>query len=212
MDLVTDLEADMVAWAPRKRDHVFSCCTREKPKVHHGFCKAFRVAVPDIDRVLLTLLATMEPKRLIITGHSLGGAIATLAFAYLLSKIDFARSSHTIHLVTLGAPRCGNASFVAGVEKRAAVLMQSGKCSMNRFVHEDDIVPTVPPEHFGYVHTSGLHRVRLNARTGKYWEVMGDDATATSGFSLADHKAANYVRAIDDFALYHVEERQRSKN
>jgi pimeloyl-ACP methyl ester carboxylesterase len=101
-------------------------------RVHSGFLNAFS----QISDLLDARVQAKQPgQALWLAGHSLGGALATLAAAHL--------GRDTIQgLYTYGCPRVGDAVF-------AAVLPQQ---SYYRFVHRDDWVTTVPPEILGYVH------------------------------------------------------------
>lgn len=80
-------------------------------------------------------------RRLVVAGHSLGGAVATLAAAHLRA------AAHPCDLYTYGSPRAGNEAFAAFVDAQA-----SG--SEYRLTHLDDPVPRLPPIVFGYRHTS----------------------------------------------------------
>lgn len=108
-------------------------------RVHHGFFTAFSQISDRIDEVV----GSMRPsQRLWLAGHSLGGALATLAAAHIgRDKIQ--------GLYTYGSPRVGNAAFVSVLPDENHV----------RFVHRDDWVATVPPEFVGYVHGGQLHPV-----------------------------------------------------
>ena len=87
------------------------------------------------------MVANRRPtQRIWLTGHSLGGALATLAAAHL--------GPETIQgLYTFGCPRVGDAPFASVLPAQSYV----------RFVHRDDWVPTVPPGILGYVHAGALH-------------------------------------------------------
>lgn len=78
--------------------------------------------------------------KVVVTGHSLGGAVATLAAAYLR------RAGHGAELYTYGAPRVGNEAFVGFVTGQAG--------GEYRVTHADDPVPRLPPILFNYRHTS----------------------------------------------------------
>lgn len=78
--------------------------------------------------------------RIIATGHSLGGAVATIAAANL-RKAGFA-----VDIYTFGAPRAGNAAFANFVTQQAGAEF--------RVTHDNDPVPRLPPIIFGYRHTS----------------------------------------------------------
>jgi triacylglycerol lipase len=108
-------------------------------KVHAGFLKAFSEIAPLLDG----LLEKRTPgQRVWLTGHSLGGALATLSAAHLGPEAIQG-------LYTFGCPRVGDAAFASVLPTRSYV----------RFVHRDDWVPTVPPGLLGYAHGGTLHQV-----------------------------------------------------
>jgi predicted lipase len=117
-DLLTDLTFPPVDWP------------ESGGRVHAGFAQATRGLLPALRDWLSGPGAGTGP--LVLAGHSLGAAIATLAAALLKPAL----------LVTLGSPRVGDASFVAA--------QASAPCA--RFVDCTDIVTTVPPAVLGYVH------------------------------------------------------------
>ncbi|VDO84081.1 unnamed protein product [Heligmosomoides polygyrus] len=78
-----------------------------------------------------------------VTGHSLGGAMATLAASYIVAANLVPATS--VELVTFGEPRTGNKDFSAAHDKQLAYSF--------RVTHWRDIVPHVPPEDLeGYYH------------------------------------------------------------
>lgn len=107
-------------------------------KVHGGFLAAYEEV-----RGLLaeTVKAKPPAQKLWFTGHSLGGALASLAAA------DFA--DETAGLYTYGAPRAGNSDFAKRIPNNKHI----------RYVHRDDWVPTVPPEFIGYWHSGQMMKV-----------------------------------------------------
>ncbi|KHJ91942.1 triacylglycerol lipase [Oesophagostomum dentatum] len=78
-----------------------------------------------------------------VTGHSLGGAMASLAASYIVaSKLAPAAS---VELVTFGQPRTGNKDFSAAHDNQMAYSF--------RVTHWRDMVPHVPLEDMeGYYH------------------------------------------------------------
>ncbi|TKR96097.1 hypothetical protein L596_010165 [Steinernema carpocapsae] len=85
-----------------------------------------------------------------VTGHSLGGAMASLCAATLVHLGQ--ANPEKLKLLTFGAPRIGDKAFV---DVHEALVLYS-----YRVVHNRDIVPHVPPEFFpdswlldGYLHT-----------------------------------------------------------
>lgn len=75
--------------------------------------------------------------KLVITGHSLGGAVATLAAAV------FRKQGLELTLYTFGSPRVGN-------EALAKYISASG--TNFRVTHLNDPVPRLPPLTLGYRH------------------------------------------------------------
>lgn len=95
--------------------------------------------------------------KIVVTGHSLGGAIATVATANLR-----AAGIANIDMYTYGSPRVGNAAFVDFVSAQPGLEI--------RVTHLDDPVPRLPPIIFGYRHTSP-----------EYWLSTGDATTVNYG-------------------------------
>ena len=77
---------------------------------------------------------------LIITGHSLGGAVATIIASHLQDHFPL------LDLVTFGSPRPGGRKF----RDRLRV-------NHSRFVHGQDAVPHMPLAAFGFRHTTQPH-------------------------------------------------------
>lgn len=114
-------------------------------KVHSGFLDAFEAACPALDAIL----ASKRPEQsLWLAGHSLGGALATLAAAHIGAE-------NIEGLFTYGCPRVGDRAFVKTLPER----------NYERFVHRDDWVTTVPPEQLlGYHHGGHLVEIRAGKR------------------------------------------------
>jgi pimeloyl-ACP methyl ester carboxylesterase len=90
---------------------------------------------------LLAKTAAAHPDyRIVVTGHSLGGAVATLAAAQLRSE------GWVVSLYSYGAPRVGG---------RALSAFISGQVGGNyRVTHRNDPVPKLPLLIMGFVHVS----------------------------------------------------------
>ncbi|OXS20282.1 lipase [Pseudomonas fluorescens] len=97
-------------------------------KAHQGFYEAYRAMR---DFVLRYLDQFHNGQRIVICGHSLGGAIALL-LAEGLRRVPDAR--YNILLYTYGAPRAADSEFVTG----ASALVH------HRIVNHNDPVPSVP--------------------------------------------------------------------
>ncbi|CAL8979217.1 hypothetical protein RHODGE_RHODGE_00871 [Rhodoplanes serenus] len=105
--------------------------------IHRGFDAALDAVW---GAVAMALSEHAGDARLLITGHSLGGALSVLAAQRLL--ITFGLRPQ---VWTFGMPRVGGPHFA---ERYEAAL---GAHTV-RLVHGEDIVPTVPPSRLGYGH------------------------------------------------------------
>ncbi|MCA9030849.1 MAG: trypsin-like peptidase domain-containing protein [Planctomycetaceae bacterium] len=109
-----------------------------KGRVHRGFLMAFRTVKDRIEDLVSSLGTT--GKKVVLTGHSLGGALATIAAAEWNGQLPISS------VYTYGQPAVGDGTFRTFMNSSFA-----GK--FFRFVNDDDIVPRVPP---GYVHVGQL--------------------------------------------------------
>jgi len=97
-------------------------------KVHNGFYGAAKVVYDFVARYLDKFYSG---QKLIITGHSLGGAVALILSEMLRRREGLA---YDILLYTYGSPRVGDTAFVNGAKD----LLH------HRFVNHNDPVPSVP--------------------------------------------------------------------
>ncbi|KAJ6517387.1 alpha/beta-hydrolase [Mycena vitilis] len=111
-------------------------------RVHRGFRDAYDDVANDVLAIVTTQLAQFPSFRVVVTGHSLGGAIASFGAPSLKAALPFA----TVALYTFGQPRVGNAEYARWVEKTL------GEENIYRTVHTLDGVPTMVPRFIGYRH------------------------------------------------------------
>jgi len=102
--------------------------------VHSGFATAF----DHVQSKMVDAIHAFECSNMVVAGHSLGGAMATLAAIYIRGELGI----HVEHVYTYGKPRVGNYAFVdafIGLAKKSGV-----EPAMWRLVHFHDPVPRVP--------------------------------------------------------------------
>ena len=178
LDWVADLLVWFTPWPPGGR-------------VHRGFARAVR---PLIDPIAAWLAAnTPTDCHLLVTGHSLGAALATLA----------ATCWPRAELVTIGSPKVGDAAFAA--------LLAPQKCT--RIVDGKDLVTELPPGWLlPYVHVGELIQIAADGSTSRDASAVGHrpgwgEAIVAAGRRLmqlglplprrlTDHSPINYVRAF----------------
>lgn len=98
-------------------------------KVHKGFYNGYARFAKQIKR----MLAGRSPKYIWVTGHSLGGAMATCcAYDWVINRMPLTGA------VTFGQPRVGNPMFARFMDYQVGTRYI-------RFRNGEDIVPSVPP-------------------------------------------------------------------
>lgn len=119
--------------------------------VHTGFSDG-------VDAIWPAILASMPDKDMAIafTGHSKGGAEATLCAALAVERGYLVK-----HLITFGSPRVAASGKVLDILARGGV-------NILRYVNRGDPVPRVPPWFFGYRH------VGLAIEIGEDWDIASD--------------------------------------
>ncbi|MBE7382126.1 MAG: DUF2974 domain-containing protein [Leptolyngbya sp. SIO1E4] len=181
-------------------------------EVHRGFQDAWESVEK---RVIIQLKKWWTPStNLWVTGHSLGGALATLAS----TSLEYQGYSIS-GLYTFGQPRVGDWQFVRKVQVRMGDRMF-------RYVNNNDVVPLIPPQfnimnptrlyghmgHFRYFDFRG--RLQKHSLLGQRW----GDRILGFIFSLrqpgpdliADHMMEYYVRYLQK-ALNEEKDRRKAQ-
>lgn len=98
-----------------------------------------------------------------LTGHSLGGAIATIG------AMKLAHKGWDVELITFGSPRVGNASFASLTKK----LVKKNA----RFANSGDVAPNYPPELAKFSHVDEVYSID----EGSSEHDASNDAKSASG-------------------------------
>ena len=172
-DEISDVLADLKAWPAGAMTH---------GKVHTGF----KDEVDKLwDAIVIHHGRGHQEKRFLITGHSLGAAMATIATS------RFEEFTNVHQLTTFGSPRVGTRTFVKNIAT-----------PHYRFVNNNDIVCRVPLALMGYKHHGTLQYINFygNVRKMTGWQLLKDRWRGwRSGVldSVADHGMPNYIRGSD---------------
>jgi len=139
----SDIKADLKAWKRR---------SDTKGRVHAGFKDALDLVWPKVENWIKKFPIQGNT---IFCGHSLGGALATLAASRVKHSIAY----------TFGSPRVGNNTW-----GKAQTFVH------NRFVNNNDIVPKVPFFLLGFKHYGNLYYINYygNVRRATYWQRFKD--------------------------------------
>ena len=167
-------------------------------KVHNGFYAAWNAAKATVNSQIQALRALHRGAPIYITGHSLGGALATL------SAPDIKEIYGGVHLVhTFGEPRVGNHAFSDYYKNVVESL---------RVVHYGDIVPHVPPTAMNFFHQG--HEIWYDKTMKSYRDCgYGESSSCSDGLSktalnTGDHSMDAYITlpgSTMDYILKSVE-------
>eukprot|EP00295_Goniomonas_pacifica_P009293 CAMPEP_0175831214 /NCGR_PEP_ID=MMETSP0107_2-20121207/14342_1 /TAXON_ID=195067 ORGANISM="Goniomonas pacifica, Strain CCMP1869" /NCGR_SAMPLE_ID=MMETSP0107_2 /ASSEMBLY_ACC=CAM_ASM_000203 /LENGTH=238 /DNA_ID=CAMNT_0017144231 /DNA_START=10 /DNA_END=726 /DNA_ORIENTATION=+ len=117
-----------------------------QPKIHGGFWHAYENIGDGVTRTTMQLVDEINAQGhwadILVTGHSLGGAMASLCTLELARFSE--RRQMSLSLYTFGAPRAGNSGF--------ADLVNTVAPTYYRVVHKKDPVPRVPKFWFKFKH------------------------------------------------------------
>lgn len=158
-DFVTDLQIGVEA------------LMSDEAAVHEGFQLALDSVWPDVTKALDEVSCPV-----FFAGHSLGGALATLA----------ASRRKPNGLYTFGCPRVGNQRFVQGMDGIPAF----------RVVDDWDLVTMLPPEVFGFRHVGETMKIvepraSFSLNPWSWIRLMFSPSKR-----LADHAPVNYLDRI----------------
>jgi GTP-binding protein EngB required for normal cell division len=117
--------------------------------VHPGFAWFLEEFLPDIQYTI----NSSNAKQICLTGHSLGGALATLAAYRLINNFPF------LSVYTFGSPRVGDQDF--------KVRYKRNKIPHFRFENRNDIIPHLPPHQ--------QHRDSINKTLNRFFELRLPD-------------------------------------
>jgi hypothetical protein len=183
-DLFTDAKFVLTPWADDSGGSL--------GEVHEGFAEALENN-DTLGRIRTFLDLLVPSPNVLLTGHSLGAALATLAASRMPSS----------HLYTFGSPCVGDSSFAEAMET----------VNHTRFVDCCDLATRFPPEAFGYVHVGSLgyidrngqlsespteDAIKADRRKAEAWYLVHHSFLLGTVFvrDLADHAPINYVSGV----------------
>lgn len=153
--------------------------------VHTGFYKATKNLKDATIYAVSNLKRETGYNKVVVTGHSLGAAVAQLIGMELFA-VDIDNEVYNY-----GQPRIGNnkyAEFVNEIIK-----------SMYRFTHDRDMVPHIPPRDVGYLHSC---REIFEDKTGKLKECSSaecEDPLCADQYRLAQTNTEDHSYYLGHF-------------
>ena len=160
-------------------------------KIHQGF----KEEVDKIyDQVEKRLAKYSKGRKIWCTGHSLGGAMATI----LSQRLEFTGGHDIDTLYTYGSPRAGGPQFRSWCDRHL---------NHQRFVNNNDVVPCVP-SWFRWRHTGECLYIKSTGEVTKLAR-WSSERIRDKGYSLlsailkgrfdivADHNIQDYIDALE---------------
>jgi hypothetical protein len=187
-------------------------------RVHIGFYNAFLSVRNIVERHLTALLDSVypsnKPVRIIVTGHSLGGALATMCVAWLIQWFRHVYpqgmpSTLRVLSVTFGQPKVGCEQFVQHV--RGDPWFKQGRFKLYRLFTPLDPAPTVPPTSLGFRHcydACSVAKGKMYAFPPEYQTRHENNSTmiaikhaVSKGMKLLSfHDVFNYLSSVMQYA------------
>ena len=160
-------------------------------KVHIGFKYCWESVVGDTYDAIDTALENLqgETTDIVVCGHSLGGAVATL-YAHSIKKHY---PHYNIKCVTIGSPRVGNKKFKDNYDLSDIDTL--------RIVHNNDLVTHTP--YIGFQHVN--YQLRLDTDGNVLKRDKSLDAlwlylkAIFSGKNIKDHMGDGYMEALQNW-------------
>lgn len=164
---------------PATSTDICTGCTADE-----GFYNSWKEASPGAMAALTTVAAANPSYKVVVVGHSLGGAIAAIAAAEIRNGGTMA------DLYTYGQPRIAGSTL-------SNYITNQNKGGNFRVTHYDDPVPRLPPLAFGFVHISPEYYIK----TGNGVTVTAGDVTELTG-SINPFGNTGNSKSLDDLAAH----------
>jgi len=168
--------------------------------IHTGFYKALMDIWPQMKSCIRSFRRTLDDhpgRSLWLTGHSLGGALATLAAATLIEADETFYGAYTF-----GSPRVGDRVFARNFNVEA-------KNKVFRFQNNNDLVSRIPTRMMGYSHLGSFVYIsedgQLNTDIGLWYRFIDTikgviaDIGEKGLDTITDHNIQEYLNAISNY-------------
>lgn len=163
-------------------------CNMESPKAQTGFNEIYTDIEKPIFDKLQELIGTNQFNTVLITGHSLGAALAVLALPDLTVNVPLTE----VIMYSFAGPGVGNSDF-AGIYD---CLISEGMNISWRVVNTNDAIPKLPPttldcEDFMYKHVMGQNDIMFGIALPPLPDLTCDDSVLTIKLDLAVYLTDN---------------------
>jgi hypothetical protein len=158
-------------------------------RVHNGFYREFYKLMPQVMEVVKQYSRGSD---ILVTGHSMGAALASMTSYYLAREYDLPTTC-----ITFESPRVGDRGWAKSFNKYVPRSI--------RIQHDEDLVCRVPK--IGYRHVDRLVRINDQGKIIRFAGIIGlfeylfNVSRADLNFSVIDdHPIGNVLSAVELFA------------
>ncbi|KAF8210022.1 Alpha/Beta hydrolase protein [Mycena galopus ATCC 62051] len=153
--------------------------------VHDGFQQTFERTADGLLAGVMEGLASTGVQKIVVTGHSLGAAVATMTGALIKSAVP---SSVSVDVTVFGLPRGGNQAWANFLDTAGGITYMT---------NQHDPVPLVPPQALGFQHPTGeAHIISLSTNASAAANIVAcpgqDNTQCATGNSLFGSDEANH--------------------
>ncbi|KAI0633275.1 alpha/beta-hydrolase [Trametes polyzona] len=155
-------------------------------KMHDGFADTQERTADIVLSTVKSALKSTGSKKILVTGHSLGAAIASIDAMMLKTKLD---SDIDLTAVVFGLPRVGNQAWADLVDSTLGD-------SFTHVTNQDDPVPRVPPQFLQFQHPSNEVHITAVDSSGKIATAQlcpgQENSNCAAGNSILDASVTNH--------------------
>ena len=164
--------------------------------VHRGFLSQFNDIIDDLEHEIkiYNTRADIKEKKIIFTGHSLGGALATIGTCYF----GVLYPNLSINCITLGSPKVGCNTFIN--------VFNKGCTASLRFINEDDPIPNLFSswrKHVNgtlWISNNKLYNtnIREKGQLTNFFKSFGNYLIKKQPTTYNDHKCISYITNLNN--------------
>jgi len=159
-----------------------------RPMVHAGFARAYEDVRLEIYEEVVRLY-TLRPRPIFFTGHSLGGALASLCALDVQVRLQ---PPGGVYLFTFGSPKVGNHAF-------AKVFNEKVPCCWRVVLAKDPITRLPPGFSFAHVGNSALITEEGHLFMDPTFFELAWMHSGLLRFNLRHHRKSGYASALEEF-------------
>ncbi|KII86000.1 hypothetical protein PLICRDRAFT_44456 [Plicaturopsis crispa FD-325 SS-3] len=181
----------------------FNTSGHDNVQVHQGFQEAFERTADSMLKGVTDGLASKNVSKVLVAGHSLGAAVATMSALFLKQQLP---SNVELTTTVFGLPRGGNqgwadlVSGTLGASNGTSSFTPNSNANTGAFTfitNQHDPVPSVPPQFLGYVHPAGEVHIEAVDSAGNATTVVAcpgqENENCSEGNSILQVDVKNHI-------------------